>query len=189
MRLPLLSSQINHVGSSLPLFWQSEFRVHLINDSLSLYIFVLSGRCIFFHYECAYSLHVSSFSSTLFIGTLRMFMLDYKKGRSTGATVSKLLEILELNYESWLALYFLSAPLFKHDAIWDPLSFSFSYMYCFLVLCQGLILIRTITTKTLCSFIGLLGGFSGIELRHTFAVSWNHEFRISMGSLQPSSMR
>ena len=49
--------------------------------------------------------------------------------------------------------------------------FSFPYTCCLSVLCQGVILIITITTKTLCSFMGLLGGFSGIDLRHIFAIS------------------
>lgn len=56
--------------------------------------------------------------------------------------------------------------MMQFESLWG-----FHSLYCcLLVLCQEVILIITITTKTLCSFMGLLGGFSGIDLRHIFAI-------------------
>ena len=50
--------------------------------------------------------------------------------------------------------------------------FSISLIHCcLLVLWQGVILTRTIITKTLSSFIGLLSEFGGIELTQRFAIS------------------
>lgn len=118
MRLPffIITNQPCQIKVALVLTEQIQ---SWINKWFSFIIYICTfWETYFFHYECTYSVHVSSYSSILIIGTLRKFMLDNKKECSTGAIVSKLLgfipEILELNCRSWLALYLRGHPYCQH---------------------------------------------------------------------------